>query len=55
MSRLIDAFGDGLLERSEFEPRLLKVRERLGRLEEEERLALGRGEEVESLRLVIGQ
>ena len=55
MSRLIDAFGDGLLERGEFEPRLLKARERLARLEDEERLALGRGEEEESLRLVIGQ
>ena len=55
MSRLIDAFGDGLLERGEFEPRLRAARERLARLEEEERLALGRGEEEESLRLVIGQ
>ena len=55
VSRLIDAFGDGLLERGEFEPRLLAARERLARLEEEERLALGRGEEEESLRLVIGQ
>jgi site-specific DNA recombinase len=55
VSRLIDAFGDGLLERGEFEPRLSKARERLARLEEEERLALGRGEEEESVRLVIGQ
>ena len=55
MSRLIDAFGDGLLERDEFEPRLRAARERLSRLEEEERTALGRGEEEAALRLVIGQ
>jgi site-specific DNA recombinase len=55
VSRLIDAFGDGLLERAEFEPRLLAARGRLARLEEEERLALGQGEEEEALRLVIGQ
>ena len=55
VSRLIDAFGDGLLEREEFEPRLRAARERLARLEEEERTALGRGEEAAALRLVIGQ
>jgi site-specific DNA recombinase len=55
VSRLIDAFGDGLLERDEFEPRLRAARERLARLEEEERTALGRGEEEAALRLVIGQ
>jgi site-specific DNA recombinase len=55
VSRLIDAFGDGLLEREEFEPRLRAARERLARLEEEERMALGRGEEEAALRLVIGQ
>jgi site-specific DNA recombinase len=55
VSRLIDAFGDGLLEKAEFEPRLLAARGRVARLEEEERLALGRGEEEEALRLVIGQ
>jgi site-specific DNA recombinase len=55
VSRLIDAFGDGLPERDEFEPRLRAARGRLSRLEEEERTALGRGEEEEALRLVIGQ
>jgi site-specific DNA recombinase len=55
VSRLIDAFGDGLLEREEFEPRLRAARERLVRLEQEERTALGRDEEAAALRLVIGQ
>src|SRR5262249_11192369 len=32
ISRLIDAYGDGLLERSEFEPRVTAARQRLARL-----------------------
>src|SRR5262249_55751035 len=55
ISRLIDAYGDGLLERSEFEPRVTAARERLSRLEEEhERRAHEEGLEAE-LRLVIGR
>ena len=34
ISRLIDAFQDGLLEKQEFEPRVRAARERLARLEE---------------------
>ena len=55
ISRLIDAYGDGLLERSEFEPRVTAARERLSRLEEEhKRRADEEGMEAE-LRLVIGR
>ena len=55
ISRLIDAYGDGLLEKSEFEPRVTAARERLSRLEEEhERRAEEEDREAE-LRLVIGQ
>jgi site-specific DNA recombinase len=55
ISRLIDAYGEGLLEKSEFEPRLTAARERLSRLEEEhERSADEEGAEAE-LRLVIGR
>src|SRR5262249_60842334 len=43
VSRLIDAFGDGLLEREEFEPRLRAARERLAPLEEGEGTGPGRG------------
>ena len=32
---MIDAYGDGLLEKSEFEPRVLAARERLAKLESE--------------------
>jgi site-specific DNA recombinase len=55
ISRLIDAYGDGLLDKSEFEPRVTAARERLSKLEEE----LKQGAEVEDrdaeLRLVIGR
>ena len=35
ISRLIDAYGDGLLDKSEFEPRISAARERLAKLEDE--------------------
>ena len=35
ISRLIDAYGDGLLEKSEFEPRISTAQERLAKLEDE--------------------
>ncbi len=35
ISRLIDAYGEGLLEKAEFEPRIREARERLARLESE--------------------
>ena len=34
ISRLIDAYGDGLLDKSEFEPRISAARERLAKLED---------------------
>ena len=37
ISRLIDAYGDGLLEKLEFEPRVTAARERLSRLEQEQK------------------
>ena len=55
ISRMIDAYGDGLLERSEFEPRVLAARDRLAKLESEcQRRASEEDQEAE-LRLVIGQ
>jgi site-specific DNA recombinase len=55
ISRLIDAYEEGLLERSEFEPRIGAARERLSRLEDE-RGQMAEEEDRESeLRLVIGQ
>ncbi len=55
ISRLIDAYGEGLLDKSEFEPRILAARERLARLEEECRQRIDEAARETELRLVIGQ
>ena len=55
ISRLIDAYGDGLLDKSEFEPRILAVRERLAKLEDECRQRIDEANQEVELRLVIGQ
>lgn len=55
MSRLIDAYGDGLLDKSEFEPRISAARERLTRLEAEHRQRTSEATQEAELRLVIGQ
>src|SRR3954451_14699245 len=55
ISRLIDAYGDGLLDKSEFEPRISAARERLAKLEVECRERIGEATEEAELRLVIGQ
>jgi site-specific DNA recombinase len=55
ISRLIDAYGDGLLDKSEFEPRIREARERLSRLEEEHKQRTEEEDRDAELRLVIGQ
>ena len=55
ISRLIDAYGDGLLDKSEFEPRISAARERLAKLEDEHRQRIGEAAQEAELRLVIGQ
>jgi site-specific DNA recombinase len=55
ISRLIDAYSDGLVEKSEFEPRISAARERLTRLEGEYRQRAGEAARESELRLVIGQ
>lgn len=55
IARLIDAYGDGLLEKEEFEPRLRSAKERLARLQEEARVQAEKTSEQEQLRLVIGK
>ena len=55
ISRLIDAYGEGLLEKSEFEPRVTAARERLARLEQEQSRAAVHESQESELRLVIGQ
>jgi site-specific DNA recombinase len=53
--RLIDAYGDGLLDKSEFEPRISAARQRLAKLEDECRQRIGEATQEAELRLVIGQ
>src|SRR5512135_1549644 len=55
ISRLIDAYGEGLLDKSEFEPRISVARERLAKLEAEYRQRIGEVAKEAELRLVIGQ
>jgi site-specific DNA recombinase len=55
IARLIDAYSEGLLEKDEFEPKIRQLKERLARLEAEEKgLAQEEAQRAE-LRLVIGQ
>jgi site-specific DNA recombinase len=54
ISRLIDAYEDGLIEKSEFEPRVGKAKERLARLQAEATAAAERQAERVELQLVIG-
>lgn len=55
ISRLIDSYQDGLLEKPEFEPRVRAARERLTRLEEAVRAQLTEDQQRRTLRLVIGR
>src|SRR5262249_50058061 len=55
ISRLIDAYGDGLLDKSEFEPRISAARGRLAKLEAEHRQRISEAAQEAELRLVIGQ
>ena len=55
ISRLIDAYGDGLIEKSEFEPRILAAKQRLAKWEEECRQRMSEATQEAELRLVIGQ
>jgi site-specific DNA recombinase len=53
--RLIDAYEDGLLEKSEFEPRITSAKERLARLEAEAHAEAEQEIKEKELRSVIGQ
>ena len=55
IARLIDAYGEGLVEKAEFEPRVRNFRERLGRLEAEAREQADLEAQEAELRLVIGR
>jgi site-specific DNA recombinase len=55
ISRLIDAYGDGMLEKTEFEPRIAAARERLSRLEAEKSQNAVQESQESELRLLIGR
>ena len=55
IARLIDAYGDGLVDKEEFEPRIRQFKERLVRLEEEAKQQAELEAQEQQLRLVIGQ
>jgi site-specific DNA recombinase len=54
LARLLDAYEDGLIEKSEFEPRMHRLRERMQRLESETQEAASRKAREEDMRRVIG-
>jgi site-specific DNA recombinase len=54
IGRLIDAYQDGLLDKSEFEPRLRGAKERLAQLDAEAQTQAAAQAQEEELRLVIG-
>jgi site-specific DNA recombinase len=55
ISRLIDSYSEGLLEKEEFEPRLRAARERLARLEGEAKSQADEAGRRAELRLVLGK
>jgi site-specific DNA recombinase len=55
ISRLIDAFEDGLLEKAEFEPRVERARQRLERLRQEATAATELAAQRQELRLVLSR
>jgi site-specific DNA recombinase len=55
IARLIDAYGEGLVDKEEFEPRIRQFKERLARLEIQAREQAELETQEQQLRLVIGQ
>jgi len=55
VSRLIDAYEDGLLDKAEFEPRVLAARGKIERLKEETASRQSEADRREELRTVIGR
>jgi site-specific DNA recombinase len=55
IGRLIDAYGEGLLEKEEFEPRIRGTRERLAALEREAQVLAEAESSAQELRLVLGR
>jgi site-specific DNA recombinase len=54
IARLIDAYGEGLVDKSEFEPRIRSARERLSRLQSEAQAQAEAQTQEQEVRLLIG-
>jgi site-specific DNA recombinase len=54
ISKLIDAYSDGLIEKGEFEPRIRSARDQLERAQADLRAQQEREAEIHDLRVVIG-
>lgn len=54
IARLIDAYGEGLIDKAEFEPRIRGAREYLARLDRDIASQASQQEQIQELRLVIG-
>ena len=54
IARLIDAYGDGLIDKAEFEPRIRAARDYLAKLEADVESQIKQQQQIQELRLVIG-
>jgi len=55
LARLIDSYAEGLIDKGEFEPRITRLRQRLGDYEEQARRLRDEQRVQDDLRLLIGQ
>src|SRR3989475_8496987 len=55
VARLIDSYADGLLDKHEFAPRILRLRQRLARLEEQRQALADEAALQGELQLIIGR
>jgi site-specific DNA recombinase len=55
MARLIDSYAEGLIDKQEFEPRVIRMRERIQHLEEQRQRLKEDREEEEELCLIVGR
>jgi site-specific DNA recombinase len=55
LARLIDSYADGLLDKHEFEPRIIRLRQRLARLEEQRQALADEAALQGELQLIIGR
>jgi site-specific DNA recombinase len=54
IGRLIDAYGDGLIDKAEFEPRIRAARDQVAKLETDIKSQAEQQQQIQELRLVIG-